>query len=97
NGSSFSFELQPGEERLLSNQDLKISANRVRVCANSESRKWQRYRDQDLWLVPEVENDLHQYKAGSTETFTYRLALQAESADAVPAADPDASPVATKV
>lgn len=49
----------------------KISASRIRVWAQSASRKWVDHQSKDLLLVPEPEG---RYLASRMETFTFTFA-----------------------
>lgn len=67
------YQLDPGEETYLGEGEWHISARRARVWARSGSGKeWTEYKDQDLWLVSEVDDDgVRRYYAPKMETFTF--------------------------
>src|SRR5206468_7164053 len=62
-----SYELAPDETTFLKHQGVFVNASRVRLWARpsaagpTESGGWTKYRDQDLWLVREVDNGEHVY------------------------------------
>jgi len=67
-------QVGPGKEALLADDEGPISANRVRIWAMGPSKRITEYRNQDLWLVPEVNQaGDHVYRAPATETFSYVL------------------------
>jgi hypothetical protein len=52
----------------------KVSASRVRLWARSDSASLHGLRHQDLWLVPETENNgEHRYRAGRMQTYTFSM------------------------
>src|SRR5262249_6843353 len=52
----------------------KVSASRVRLWARSETASFMDYANQDLWLVPETENNgEHRYRAGQMQTYTFTM------------------------
>ena len=67
------YQLDPGEETYLGEGDGHIGARRARLWARSSSGKeWTEYKDQDLWLVSEVDDDgVRRYYAPKMETFTF--------------------------
>jgi hypothetical protein len=68
------YTLSPGEVTYLDHKHWTISASRVRIWAMSESgAEWSAYKDEDLWLVPEMDEsiDQHVYYAAKTETYTF--------------------------
>jgi hypothetical protein len=65
-------ELADGEEMYVQDAGTKIAASRVRIWAESEAGRWFQFKDDDLWLVPEM-NDRgeHVYQATEMKTFTF--------------------------
>jgi hypothetical protein len=64
----------PGQEADLRHEGWSVKANRARIWARSASgEEFVEYRDQDLWLVDEV-NGERVYYADETETFTFTFA-----------------------
>jgi hypothetical protein len=64
----------PGQEANLRHEDWPINANRVRIWARSDSgEEFAEYRDEDLWLVDEIDGDCVYY-ADEAETFTFTFA-----------------------
>src|SRR5205807_1923818 len=55
--------VNPGETIALQDRGRSVHASRVRVWAKSvtSDRKWLEYKDHDLWLVPEMDQDEHRY------------------------------------
>jgi hypothetical protein len=71
---SVMLQVDAGAEAVLADNDGPIPANRVRIWAVGPSRRVIDYRNQDLWLVPEVNQaGEHVYRAPEIETFTYVL------------------------
>jgi hypothetical protein len=71
---SVMLQVDAGEEAMFADKDGPIPANRIRIWAVGASRRVMDYRDQDLWLVPEVNQaGEHVYRAPDIETFTYVL------------------------
>jgi len=71
-GEPMTFELAPGEQAALADNDWRLNASRVRIWADSPSKQWTQFKDQDLWLVPEVnEVGTHAYLAKDTQVFSY--------------------------
>lgn len=70
---ALSFLLKPGETIDPRDGGQQVNASRVRVWARSLSsdRKWLEYKDHDLWLVPEVDQDEHRYYAPAIEGFAF--------------------------
>jgi hypothetical protein len=70
------YELGPGEETYLALDDQRLSASRVRIWAETaDGRQMDEYREQDLWLVPEKDdNDEHWYYGAEMEDFTFTFA-----------------------
>lgn len=62
---AMTFVMEPGKVIDLTG---KVSASRVRVWAESASRKWDSHRSKDLLLVPEAEG---MYLSSRVETFTH--------------------------
>jgi len=68
------FKLAPGEVLDTRFMDVPIAANRIRLWAQSATRTWETYKDDDLWLVPEVlPSGEHLYYSEFRQTFTFRL------------------------
>jgi hypothetical protein len=68
---AYTYELKPGEEKDVTCHGRRVSASRIRMCAESASgHRWMDYRDQDLWLVPEDDDGDHSYEADEMETYT---------------------------
>jgi hypothetical protein len=68
------YELNPGEVCDLQDNDWKLNATKVRIEAESEGRKWARFSKNDLWLVPETDDQgNHGYVAPDIEVFTFTL------------------------
>jgi hypothetical protein len=68
------FTVEPGEETYFFDGERPIDASRVRIWAESSGKKWLRYKNEDLWLVPEVdENNSHWYNSEQMEVFTFAL------------------------
>jgi hypothetical protein len=62
----------PGEETTIEHSSFVINADRVRIWAVAEQgEQWTDYQDADLWLVPEVEDGKHQYRADQMEAHTF--------------------------
>ncbi|OHB75709.1 MAG: hypothetical protein A2W31_09865 [Planctomycetes bacterium RBG_16_64_10] len=69
---SLAVELAPGQEGYVQHDGGPIAASRVRIWGNSASRQWQTHRDEDLWLVSEVDgNGERAYHAAALETFPF--------------------------
>lgn len=49
-----SFEMQPNEILHPKYGEMPIAANRIRLYAESATKSWLNYKDQDYWLVPET-------------------------------------------
>jgi hypothetical protein len=63
------YELEPGQTADLSDGDWQLNGSRVRLWAESVSHQYLTFRDQDLWLVPETDNeDYHAYYASGIQT-----------------------------
>jgi hypothetical protein len=74
-----SFELEAGKTLDLTG---KVSASRVRLWARSDSTSFMDYANQDLWLVPETENNgEHRYRAREMETYTFTMKQQSPVGD----------------
>ncbi len=68
------YDLNPGEVCDLQDNDWKLNATKVRIEAESEGRKWTRFSKNDLWLVPETDDQgNHGYVAPDIEVFTFTL------------------------
>jgi hypothetical protein len=68
------FHLNPGETADLGDNGWRINADKVRIWAASETVAWQKFKDVDLWLVPEVDADgNHGYLDQDVETFSFTL------------------------
>jgi hypothetical protein len=67
------FELEPGEETYLEDDEWTINASRVRFWAVSATGvEWNKYQSEDLWLVPEMDAEgTHVYTAKEMGTFRY--------------------------
>ncbi len=72
-GVAETYLIEPGQELDLSSLGVPLSASRIRISAESDNLRWTTHRDLDLWIVPEVEEGEHRYKAGAMEAFTYFL------------------------
>jgi hypothetical protein len=60
------YELEPGEVSVLKDGDWVIKARRVHIWASGGSKKWLRYKNQELPLVPEPDDG---YAAPRVQTF----------------------------
>jgi hypothetical protein len=71
----YSVEVEAGKSLDLSDDDGKpISADRVRIWAESPSRQWLDNETADLWLVPETDaTGNHQYAAAEKQTHTFTV------------------------
>ena len=66
------YDLKAGEEMYLMHKDAKIAASRVRVWGMADEQSWVDFRDQDLWVVPEMDQrGEHRYIATDMKTFTF--------------------------
>ena len=66
------YDLKAGEEMYLMHKDAKIAASRVRVWGMADGQSWVDFRDQDLWVVPEMDQrGEHRYMATEMKTFTF--------------------------
>jgi hypothetical protein len=69
---ALTFEIKPGEAYCLADGDDTLAASRVRLWAESPSRRWTDYQEEDLWLVPEEgDGGEHYYEAVDIDTFTF--------------------------
>jgi hypothetical protein len=69
---ALTYNLKPGQEMFLKHKGQKIAASRVRVWGISDNAKVLDYRDQDLWVVPEMDDrGEHCYLATEMKTFTF--------------------------
>jgi hypothetical protein len=71
-------QVLPGKEIYAEVDKNRILSSRVRLWAkaNSKGTEWLEYKDQDLWLVPEIDKEdpkrqRHFYFAPETQTFTF--------------------------
>ncbi|HEV3263054.1 MAG TPA: hypothetical protein VG013_39840 [Gemmataceae bacterium] len=68
------FDIGAGQTVDLSDDDGLISGSRARIWAEAASQTLVDYKNQDLWLVPEVDSDgKHRYEADDMETFTFKI------------------------
>jgi len=66
------YDLNPGQEIFLEHKNTKVSASRIRIWSTAQSQSWLDYRDQDLWIVPEMDQrGEHRYLATEMKTFTF--------------------------
>jgi hypothetical protein len=69
------YVFEPGEEADLSHEDWRVNASRVRIWAvTEEGTAWLENKEEDLWLVPEIDEARHQYLAPTMETYTVTFA-----------------------
>lgn len=69
---ALTFDVEAGKELVLEVGGKKLAASRVRLWAEAPGRTWDEYKKQDLWLVPEVDDEgEHVYFAPQVGTFTY--------------------------
>lgn len=74
------YDLKPGQEMYLIHKGQKVSGSRVRVWGVSEKSSWLDYRDQDLWVVPEMDaRGEHRYQATEMRTFTFVFPRKTEA------------------
>jgi hypothetical protein len=72
---SVAYDLDPGEATFLGQGNGKMNASRVRIWAISESgKKYVQMKDQDLWLVPEMNGEERCYSAPEMQTFVLAFA-----------------------
>jgi hypothetical protein len=73
-GQAIEYLIEPGAY-VLKDHDTRLTANRVRVWAVSDSgRKWLANKDHDLWLVPDVDDtDPNAFAAKVKEPFHVHL------------------------
>jgi hypothetical protein len=77
------YDLKPGQEIFLEHKNTKVSASRIRIWSTAQSQTWLDYRDQDLWIVPEMDQrGEHRYLATEMKTFTFVFPKHQVSADA---------------
>lgn len=63
------YELEPGQVLELTDGDWQVNGSRARIWAESKARQYTAYRDQDLWLVPETNDEgVHGYFADDMQT-----------------------------
>ncbi|MBI3462250.1 MAG: hypothetical protein HY000_04200 [Planctomycetes bacterium] len=74
--ASLAYELEPGESTYLSDQGGSITAAIVRLWGVTASGdEFVDFRDQDLWLVPELQADgEHYYLGKDVQDFTFAFA-----------------------
>jgi hypothetical protein len=67
------YDVEPSAVVDLEHTQGRISASRARLWARSSTgREWGDFRDRDLWLVPETDDQgSHRYYAAEAETFTF--------------------------
>ena len=66
------YDLKAGQEMFLEHKGSKLSASRVRIWGVAEAQNWFDFRDQDLWVVPEMDQrGEHRYLATEMKTFTF--------------------------
>jgi hypothetical protein len=71
---SLTYRLEAGQTTLLRLQGQKLAASKIRFWAEWQGGEFTQYRDQDLWLVPEVDaNGNHMYYAPDMETYPLNL------------------------
>jgi hypothetical protein len=75
---SATLQIPPLKEAYAEVDQNRVLSSRVRLWAKSTSKsgtEWLEYKDQDLWLVPEVDKGSptkeHAYFAPNTQTFTF--------------------------
>ncbi len=67
---ALAFDLSPGQAAELTDGDWPINGSRIRVWAESKTRQYVAFRDKDLWLVPETNDEgYHGYEAADVQTF----------------------------
>src|SRR5262249_19844722 len=72
---SLIFEIDPGQSLDLTDDQWRIAANRLMVWAESENQKWDEFKDNQLWVVPEVTSSgKHRYQ--SPEIQTYKIEIR---------------------
>jgi hypothetical protein len=70
-----SYKLTPGQVADLHESDWRIHASRVRLWAVSDAQQFRRFQEQDLWLVPETDDEgNHGYSAPAIQT--YQVAIR---------------------
>jgi hypothetical protein len=70
-------QVGPGKEALLADDEGPISANRVRIWAMGPSKRITEYRNQDLWLVPEVNQaGEHVYRRPGNRDLQLRVEIE---------------------
>lgn len=68
------FEMQPNEVLEPKLGEMFIAANRIRLYAESATKSWLNYKDQDYWLVPETTTSgEHLYYAPSRQTYQFYI------------------------
>jgi hypothetical protein len=74
-GDAMEYQLEPGQETYLAVDDRQLCASRVHIWAETaDGQQMDEYREQDLWLVPEKDdNDEHWYAGSQVEDFTFTV------------------------
>jgi hypothetical protein len=68
------FTLDPGQSLDLSDQDWQIMASRVIFWADSAKQKWEDFKDNQMWVVPEVGDDgKHRYQSDNVQTYKIEI------------------------
>jgi hypothetical protein len=73
-----SFLIEPGKVTYLEIDKWRLNASRIRVWAKSTTSgtEWMEYKNQDLWLVPEVDEEKHhRYYAAEMESYPFDFTL----------------------
>jgi hypothetical protein len=72
---ALTYQLEPGKAGKLKLDGNLLAASKVRLWAVSQSgSRWEDFREQDLWLVPEkAANGEHYYLAGEVGTVSLRI------------------------
>jgi hypothetical protein len=70
-----SYDIAAGQTTFLEHEGAKLSASRIRLWVKSDAAgAWAQYKDQDAWLVPELDKQgKHAYAAKEMEVFPLRL------------------------
>jgi hypothetical protein len=97
-GKAVSLELKGNSEMAVLVPEGPLAASRIRIWAQSETLKWETFREKDSWLVPEKQGDEHRYSAAGIETFTHifavpRVLAEKEAPPPAPTPTPGPSPV----
>jgi hypothetical protein len=74
--NAVAYNLAPGKVTYLFDEGWQLKANRVRLWARARSgANWVEYKSQDLWLVPETDdNGKRYYWADEMETYPFTFA-----------------------